>query len=761
MMNSEEKIKDELQKLLEKDNLDYSKFLELSNKLIKFDTNNIRFSVDAGVISRLGKELVARPETAVSELIKNAYDADAIKVELFYENSDQLGGTLTIVDNGHGMTKEQLINGYMRISSTDKIHNPISPKYKRKRAGRKGIGRFATQRLGKKLTIITQTQDSKTALKLTINWDDFQIDKDLFSIANDITKIPPKDNSGTTLIIENLRDIWTETQIKRVYKYSSDILQPYPLSKENKKNKNKLDPGFKAYFYQIINNQTVIIADEDTMLFKFALAEIEGFVDENGHGFYVIISKKLDLDEFLKIGRDRDKEDSPFLFLRNIHFKAYYFIYLPDLIPRQSLTMIREAGNDYGGIKLYRNGFRVLPYGEKNNDWLGLDESVRERHHLFPHGNNNFFGFVEIIDKDETQFEELSSREGISNNQTFNELIDFIFKVLISTTARIAGLRQKKQRTGQHDWHKKEKPSEKIREFANDVKNLTQFDNKKEEWNKQKEEIYQNLNDAANDFEEYEKQLIDENSLLRVLAGLGLTMAEFIHEIKNYVHSFGADIDSLSEFAKSNNKVMNIINGLNFNYNAFSSYTSYFDKIISRNVSREIEPIEIRDAINDFLDVIKQDKIKAGIEILKPEYNDYDLFTTPMHPSEIASILFNFYTNSKKAIKKTKNKGCILIRAGKQNRIIYLEFHDNGIGIPKENKDKIFDAFFTTSSPAGHSARYFEEILGTGLGLKIVRDIVNSYNGEVFVNTPHKDFVTCLRIELPAATEEEIKNHGL
>jgi len=760
MATSEEKIKEELQKLLNNEDLDYSKFLELSNKLVKFDTNNIRFSVDAGVISRLGKELVSRPETAVSELIKNAYDADAIKVELIYENSDQLGGKLTIIDNGHGMTKGQLINGYMRISSTDKIHNPISPKYKRKRAGRKGIGRFATQRLGNRLTIITQTQDSKTALKLTINWDDFQIDKDLFSIANDITEIPPKDNSGTTLIIENLRDIWTETQIKRVYKYSSEILQPYPLSKENKK--NKLDPGFKAFFYQLNDKEKVIIADEDTMLFKYAFAEIEGFVDEKGHGFYVIISNKLDLDEFLKIGRERDNEDSPFLFLRNIHFKAYYFIYHPDLIPRQSLTMIREAGNEYGGIKLYRNGFRVLPYGEKNNDWLGLDKSVRERHHLFPHGNNNFFGFVEIIDKDETQFEELSSREGISKNQIFNELIDFVFKVLITTTARIAGLRQKKQRTGQQNWQKREKPSEKIREFANDVNNLTQFENiKKEEWNKQKEKIYQNLNDAANDFEEFEKQLIDDNSLLRVLAGLGLTMAEFIHEIKNYVHSFGADIDSLSEYAKSNNKIMNIINGLNFNYNAFSSYTSYFDKIISRNVSREIEPIEIRDAVNDFLDVIKQDKIKTGIEILKPDYNGYDLYTTPMHPSEIASILFNFYTNSKKAIKKSKNRGRILMRAGKQNKIIYIEFHDNGIGIPKENRDKIFDAFFTTSSPAGHTAKYLEEILGTGLGLKIVRDIVNSYGGEIFVNAPQKDFATCLRIELPAATDEEIKNHGL
>lgn len=64
------------------------------------------------------------------------------------------------------MNREQLINGFMRLSSSDKVHNPISPLYERTRAGRKGIGRFATQRLGKQLTIITQTQNSDSAIRI-------------------------------------------------------------------------------------------------------------------------------------------------------------------------------------------------------------------------------------------------------------------------------------------------------------------------------------------------------------------------------------------------------------------------------------------------------------------------------------------------------------------------------------------------------------------------------------------------------------------
>lgn len=155
----EKAIRQELERVLKEEPNDYGRILELSTKLSGFDNDNIRFSVDAGVIDRLGSELVARQETAVSELVKNAYDADATKVNIKFENSDNVGGTLYIEDNGTGMTREQLINGFMRISSTSKIHNPLSDTYKRKRAGQKGIGRFAVQRLGEKLTITTQTAD--------------------------------------------------------------------------------------------------------------------------------------------------------------------------------------------------------------------------------------------------------------------------------------------------------------------------------------------------------------------------------------------------------------------------------------------------------------------------------------------------------------------------------------------------------------------------------------------------------------------------
>jgi hypothetical protein len=286
----ENDIRKELAKTLADEPSNYSRILELSSKLASFDTDNVGFSVDAGVIDRLGTELVARQETAVSELVKNSYDADAKIATLKFENSDSIGGTLIIDDNGLGMTKEQLVNGFMRISSTDKLHNPLSERYNRKRAGQKGIGRFAVQRLGEKLTITTQTLEDDFALVLTIDWNKSQGDIDLVNITNKIITVPKRKEEGTTLRIEGLKDKWTQAAIKRIYRYVSAIIQPFPLSEQVydiASIDKSVDPGFKTVFKKLDNDKSIIIADESKMIYDHALAEIEGWIDSNGLGIYL------------------------------------------------------------------------------------------------------------------------------------------------------------------------------------------------------------------------------------------------------------------------------------------------------------------------------------------------------------------------------------------------------------------------------------------------------------------------------------------
>lgn len=766
-MNSENillGLKKRLSEEVLKENSDNNLIISLSNEIASLDKSAVRFSVDAGIINRLGKELVAKQETAVSELIKNAYDADATVVNLIFENAWNEGGVLTIEDNGHGMNREQLVNGFMRLSSSDKIHNPVSEKYKRQKAGKKGIGRFATQRLGDKLIIITQTQQSSEALKVIVNWDDFETDKDLLSVSNSIEFVPKTKESGTTLIIEGLREGWSDAMIKRVYRYTSELLQPFPLSKKKIETEEKsIDEGFKSNYYRSNNGDLVAIVDEEKAIFQHALAEIEGYVLDDGQGCWALKSDKLNLPEevYLIGNSEKDKEDTttPFNLIKGVHFKAYYFIYEGSLFSPGNFTFIRDLSYDKGGIKLYRNGFRVLPYGEQGDDWLGLDQSNNRSIVLGPHMNRSFFGFVELEDKF-GNFEETSSREGIIENEYLNELVSFVYRSLIGAVMKVSELRGRKATASQKGF-KKEKVgiSEKVDSAIDEIKQLiipsletsddTQALLGQDEQKRKAEDIFEKIKQAREEEKVKNQELIDENNMLRILAGLGLVIGEFVHEVQRFLPGFDADINFLKNAVKNYKDVYERTELLETNVKSFSAYTSYFDKTISRNVHRELEPIELRDVVRNFETVISNDLKRAAIDMLPTKYEGYDLFTVPMHPSEWASILFNLYTNSKKAIKRAKSDGKIFIRCGKDDKMVFLEFSDNGDGISKENEENIFNAFYTTSTASSHTSDDATALTGTGLGLKIVKDIIEFYNGEIYVSTPTDDYSTTIRIEIP------------
>jgi len=770
----EKAIRLELEKVLKEDPNNYGRILELSTKLSSFDNDNIRFSVDAGVIDRLGSELVARQETAVSELVKNAYDADATKVNIRFENSDNIGGTLYIIDNGTGMTREQLINGFMRISSTSKIHNPLSDTYKRKRAGQKGIGRFAVQRLGEKLTITTQTANSDNALVVTINWNDYSNDIDLLAVNNKIhTKSNKTQESGTVLKIELLKDKWSEASIKRIYNYVGDILQPFPLSEiEEIRNDGEgtiIDPGFKVNFSKILNGRQINIADEKTMVYNHATAIIEGSVDNAGVGLYTLESKKLDLDEIGYISSDPDNEDVPFSELKNVKFRAYYFIYNSDLVPKMQESNIRKLARTQGGIRLYRNGFRVLPYGEPNNDWLGLDASTVKRSVLPVHANINFFGFVELIDR-RNEFNETSSREGLVENEALIQLRNFIYRTIMTAVIKIAEVRNVKIVSGQKiNDGVYESVEVRIKNIAFTLEELDRELEKdsgsveiKRRRKKKIQQVQKEIAELQKAQEEEKEQNLKERSMLRVLSSVGLTIALFIHEVKDYILNMNADINFLLEKLKSEEQTFKRLLLLQSNVETFKSYTSYFDTVISQNVVRSLIPIELQNKIEEFWENTQNDAKKSNIKFEKPIRNGYYLFTTPMHPSEWSSILFNLYTNAKKAIKRSKNKGELDIECGKIDNRIFLKFSDTGDGINDDIKDRIFEEFFTTSSPNTlDSLNSSNEVTGTGLGLKIVKDILSSYRGKIYVDEPKDGFSTTIYIEVPKANDKELDKYGL
>lgn len=242
---------------------------------------------------------------------------------------------------------------------------------------------------------------------------------------------------------------------------------------------------------------------------------------------------------------------------------------------------------------------------------------------------------------------------------------------------------------------------------------------------------------------------LEELSMLRVLAGLGLSIGEFTHEIKQYRPSIYGQIHQLLLMSLPE-EAINRVNKIKYNFDNLFVYTDYFRKTITQNLDRRVESIDILEVIDDFRRIIEKDADQFGIKF-DIVARSFDVTIIPMHRSEWSSILYNLYSNAKKAIVRAKRDiGTIRIVVGSLNDdTVVIDFEDNGDGIPLKNWERVFEAFFTTTSPASFDAPTDEQMVGTGLGLKIVKDIIVYYKGKIYLVPPEENFSTCFRIELP------------
>jgi signal transduction histidine kinase len=719
-------IAEDLRQALKARPVDTEKVLTLALQLSALDPNYAHFSVDAGHISRLGLELVAKQQTALSELVKNAYDADATEATVTFKNADVPGGTLEIWDNGSGMSHDELIDGFMRLSTTSKQSTPISPAFGRRRAGRKGIGRFAAQRLGERLTVVTQKDGAPDAVRLSIDWAAFKSGRDLQAVRNRIELIPARAAPGTTLTIERLRDAWSEADVRSAYQAIIELVQPFPLARIPRTLTSQRDPGFSATFLRDAEDRTNIVADPWSEYFQYALAEVTGTVDARGKATYHLRSERYRVNEYV---RPKERVN----LLTGVRFRAYYFI--PPEVPKQLRTIVTKRLRESGGIRIYRNNFRILPYGEQYTDWLGLDTSSRRRGILPPHANLNFLGFVEITDPSGERFEETSSREGLVENAAYRDLQRFVFSGIIQLVLRVGSARGKKLQAGARK--KPSSPLELAGEILNDLPEGT---------DPATAGLILQLGETG-------ETLLAELRMMRILATLGLTLAEFTHEVALGFSALTADVATLREEFGGNKEALRLTARLGRQISSLTSYIDYFEETVRDNVTQEIQPVDVGELIHEFEDLVRARNTRQDIA-LEVDVKNYVLRAKPMHISEFNSILTNLYTNSVKAIKTAGAKGRIGITTFRGNGGIIIDFSDNGCGIKETHRDQIFDAFFTTTNDHNVYASEAQHMRGMGLGLKIVKDIVLSNGGHIALVQPRPGFNTTFRIELPEAVSD-------
>lgn len=396
----------------------------------KAELEPLKFSVEAGLVHRLGAESVSDPVLAVVELVKNSYDDDAEKVDIDLRNLRTGPPTIIVEDDGNGMTKQQLINGWMRIATSCKTREPLSPKFKRHRLGQKGVGRFAVENLSRKTVITSFPKDSGEGYQVTFEWDSFREDRNVTDVPNSFCKFP-KDTKDHGLRIEllNLRHQWVEAAVTRLMLFLRALTPPTESS-------SKFQIEVKSEEFKQLSG----VVDSDFL--NKAVFVFNADLSKTGDLTYrlYVPSKKSSLEKTDKL---KDFCCGP------VHFKLHFYYrekakLATYKVSVQDMDDFKRMLDDYGGVKIYRDGIRISGFGNPDDDWTGLDAMSKNDPSVVP-SRNQVIAMVQITSKENPEITETTTRENLIRNAPFQEMLKFI-RDSISVFAQMRGeIEQKRQ----------------------------------------------------------------------------------------------------------------------------------------------------------------------------------------------------------------------------------------------------------------------------------------------------------------------------
>lgn len=756
-------VREQLSEELGAETPNYDRIAALSAQVLEEDTSHARFSVDAGMVARLGRELVARHETALSELVKNAYDADARRVDVHIAPPGR-GDFIEVSDDGSGMSYEALVHGFMRLATTSKVAEPLSPVFKRRRAGRKGVGRFAAERLGHRLILTTATEDSGAAMEVDIEWRRFEAGRDLSAISIPVATVPKLSPSGTTLRVERLRDSWPPSAVERTFRHILDLIDPGDQTAE-------AGTGSDFFVQLRMDGRNIQVVNTRSQIARYAFAVIEAEVDTDGNATWSLHCAKLGISISRRPLRFGEGENSRAKAARRAKLKAYYYILDRSAFPPTVYQTVQSYLAANGGIRVYRNGFRVPPYGQPGDDWLELDElSAGRSRTLAPIRNRNFLGSVSI-DDDSGLFEETSSREGLIESPAVDELIT------IMKSAILTGVREVDAERGRQQLKRERRPAGSGSGFTplspTDValRSDAEIGRLVISAAERAQGLVLNLgaedavrtavNDLARAAQEAAQRaqeraaLLREIDLLRVLASMGLAVGQFTHEFSTLSGAMRAGLAVLLENERSVEERAQAAESVRMLLDQALEFSGLFKSMTEENALRERQPLDLYQATAAFRRAIVSILDRNGVAMEIDDAGE-EVLSPPMHRSELFAILLNFTTNSIKAIKRAGRSGRILVTLSTRvDGAAVIDFADNGDGVADEVRDTMFDAFVTTTAAKTRAQTDEEMAIGSGLGLAIVRDVVTAAGGTVGLWEAPPGYATCMRVQLPVAAGAE------
>lgn len=735
------------------------------------DTGRLRFTVDTRILRELGERLVRRPETALIELIKNAYDADATECTVHLDDD----GELVIEDNGHGMTLSEFTSAWMRIGTASKAQRTTTPLFGRHITGEKGIGRFSVRFLGEHLKLTSTADDPdrgiRTTLTASFNWPDYDSSADIghIEVPYLVTTASADADPGTRLEISQLRSAARSLDLNQVRTGSIGLVSPLQslMAPTRDTSAAAADPGFRLLLGET-DDDAEDIADRVLAAFELRAvlrvskrrAVLQIFSRHNREPYFELSDRVR--------GRCGDfTADIRFFPRQRGAFRGL------GIDGRRVYTWVRENS----GVAVFDREFRVSPYGDPGDDWLRLtadaaSNSRRPRSNLalkyFPMSeaeqvstaenwmlrlpeSAQLIGVVQVTgergnDRTKDRPEGLvaaADREGFIANEAFEELFDLV-RGAVEAIA-MADRRRQREREEQ------ERREQLARLRAEAAAAAREVEGNKRLAAGEKKRLLSAITQIAASADAHEVATRERVRQLEVMSLLGVVAGFMTHEFGVAMHELDEAREVLDRAAKQVPALKQDAERLETARERLAEFLDYSTAYIRGAREAPNKPYPVLPRLRHVRATFEQYANERGVVIEHEIARD---LPAPLVPTAFYDgILLNLFTNALKATTGLARQAAdrrISFRAWNERTWHHLEVADTGAGIPNALRERIFDPLFTTTQsnddPLGS---------GMGLGLALVRTSVETFGGTVRVTDPPPGFATCVEVRLPLLPQED------
>ena len=691
----------------------------------------IPIKIHPRAFSAFGEDLITNENVAMIELVKNSYDAFALKVYIDFGVDKQGEPYISIADDGCGMTQETIENAWATIATSYKKNQPyISREFEfedasgntkkelRSRAvsGNKGLGRFSAARLGHEMHIITKHKNDK-CINAFFDWRSFEQATSVSDCAISLSYVdnnPYEGNSnqtGTTIIIKKLRSEWTQQSIESLMTELARLINPFEKVSD-----------FSIAVRSKYSVDAVEIKPNEFI--NQPLYKIVGSVDGDGSVSWIYYHDNGEKKRQEKGGFLWDYENHGILANEIFTCGPFSFeirAWDLDSVSTEALRgrfqidkrAIRANIAQYKGLSVYRDNVLVLPKSESSKDWLGLDarriSRVGDRL-----STSQIVGIINISNDNNPGIKDTTDREKLADTveyKQFTSIVNGVVNILQSQRA-------------------KDKIDESPKATLSDIiaplssRNLVDDVEQAVKQGKSAETILKHVH-AYNEKNEVQLRKLNERLVYYgQTASLGSVAGVIMHELLTGMTAIKRFLNRADKHQPSfDERTVSYLEDAHRSHKRLLDVTESFTPLYRRDLRKKENQCSLYECVENSVSLIKAKKLSTDVDFV---CNVDKHIVAQMSEGELQTILINFFDNACYWIReaKTQDKRIVVETEQRDDGRITVVVSDTGTGVVPENAEKIFTPGITGKPK------------GIGMGLVIVTELVSAYNGKAGVRYP-------------------------